>query len=807
MRIESSLNGAWKIQPDVQNQGKVLGYFKLDFDDSEWQAIDIPCHWELAIPKFYRDNPGVVWARKTFKRADIVDQANPQDMLTRLVFKGIFYYADVYLNGILVKSHEGYFDPFSINISNLLQDNNVIAVRVECRKEHDLGNKEQVLGTIGHWDASDPHANPGGIWNDVSLLTSDRVAIEHVRQITHLISTNLAKEHVFVQIDSNVEGSIVLRARYEPKNFEGETFNHEEIIFVKKGINQLEFQMELAHPALWWTHDYGLQNLYALTIECRTEEGVLLLDEATVQTGIKEFRMDRSGRDGSTWKMSLNGHRIFPKGTNYPPWQRLQTGTREKFDRDLQLFKDANMNMLRVHAHLERAEFYDACDEIGILLWQDLPLQWIYSKHKFPEIERQAQTAVRLFQTHPCIGIWCAHNEPFFAPNPSVIVKSSIFFALGLIGIAVSSLLAGLTGFGASIAAFLIMLWIGGRLWDLYPWGLFVNSNSRTLDPALYRLIVKEEEGQNAAIPYSGICELSFTVFRSPRLPPVKFGGYARFYTDFHYYAGWYNYNWKTGDYRYHIKWWGLRGKLRGTARFVTEYGAQAIPATENLLKFHERPDRWPPDSSWWQLLMEDRRFQKKVQDKWVKPENYASLEEYVEETQKWQAEVIKATTEMFRQEKYAPVAGLITFLGIDCFPAITWAIIDYYRTPKQAYEIVRDAFEPLYAMVNWPERVYAPGAKYRSPIYLSNDYWEPIDSIALTWELKNHVGDVIDRGNLDTNVEADCVAEIGRMEFTLPDEPFITLELSWNNPKKDDRIFLNRYRIDIGSSYWAKNF
>jgi beta-mannosidase len=634
------------------------------------------------------------------------------------------------------------------------------------------------------------------------------VAIAQIRQITHLNSPDEAKEHVFVEVDSNVEETILLRARYEPKNFEGEAFSHEETVPVNKGLNQIDFEMDLTCPALWWTHDYGPQNLYKLTVECLTADDAQLLDQASIQTGIKEFRLDRSGKEGGTWKVSLNGHRIFPKGTNYPPWQRLQTGTREGFDRDLQLFKEANMNMLRVHAHLEREEFYDACDEAGILLWQDLPLQWGYNKHKFPEIERQAQVAVRQFQSHPCIGIWCAHNEPFFAPDPVVIKRSSVFFALGLVGVVLASIFAGLVGFGASVAVFFVLLWVAGRLWNLYPWGLFVNTNNRTLDPALYRLIVNEEEGQNAAIPYSGICETpNLTVFRSPRLLPKQFGGWAHFYTDFHYYAGWYNRDWKTGDYRYHITWWGLKGKLRETARFVTEYGAQALPTAENLLQFHPRPEHWPPDPSWWQPLTEDRRFQKGVQDKWVKPENYASLEEYAEESQKWQAEVVKATTEMFRQEKYAPVAGLLTFLGIDCFPAITWAIIDYYRTPKQAYAVVKDAFEPLYAMVDWPERTYAPGAKYQSPIYLSNDYWEPVDTITLAWELENSAGEIIERANLPTHVGADCVSEIGRVEFVLPKEPFVTLKLLWNNPKKDDRVFVNRYRIDIGSSYWARNY
>ena len=327
------------------------------------------------------------------------------------------------------------------------------------------------------------------------------------------------------------------------------------------------------------------------------------------------------------------------------------------------------------------------------------------------------------------------------------------------------------------------------------------------MDPALYRRIVKEDEGQNAVVPYSGINELPFTVFRSPRLPAKEFGGFRKFYTDFHYYNGWYNSDWKQEDYRHFMKIWGLKGKLRDTVRFVTEYGAQAFPTVENLLQFHERPAQWPPEAAWWTPLMQDHRFQKNVQDKWIKADKYASIEDYVEDSQKWQAEVIKAATEMFRQEKYFPVAGLISFLGIDCFPAITWAIIDYYRTPKQAYYIVKDAFEPLYAMVDWPKRVYSEGERYSSPIYLTNDYWEPLDAISISWKVTDPAQNIIAQSNIDTKIEADCVAEIGHLEFTVPKEPFVLLELSWENPKKPNKLFTNQYRFDIGISYWAKNY
>ena len=74
--------------------------------------------------------------------------------------------------------------------------------------------------------------------------------------------------------------------------------------------------------------------------------------------------------------------------------------------------KLANLDLLRVHAHVTRPEFYDAADAAGLLLWQDFPLQWGYSRGARKQAARQAREMVDRLGHHPSIGIWCAHNEP-----------------------------------------------------------------------------------------------------------------------------------------------------------------------------------------------------------------------------------------------------------------------------------------------------------------------------------------------------------------------------------------------------------
>ena len=86
-----------------------------------------------------------------------------------------------------------------------------------------------------------------------------------------------------------------------------------------------------------------------------------------------------------------------------------------EFRHDVELAREAGLDLLRVHGHISRPELYDAADELGMLLWQDFPLQWGYARSIRKEAVRQAREAVDQLGHHPSIAVWCAHNEPVAA--------------------------------------------------------------------------------------------------------------------------------------------------------------------------------------------------------------------------------------------------------------------------------------------------------------------------------------------------------------------------------------------------------
>ncbi|MBA2714485.1 MAG: hypothetical protein H0U55_13140 [Rubrobacteraceae bacterium] len=119
------------------------------------------------------------------------------------------------------------------------------------------------------------------------------------------------------------------------------------------------------------------------------------------------------------WQVYLNGERVFMRGINYVPTDAYPARASEKGLRtNVSLVREANMNALRVHAHVSEEAFYRACDELGILVFQDFPLQWTHRRSVLGPAVVQAKEMARDLRNHPSVGIYLAHDEPFFVVPP-----------------------------------------------------------------------------------------------------------------------------------------------------------------------------------------------------------------------------------------------------------------------------------------------------------------------------------------------------------------------------------------------------
>ena len=216
--------------------------------------------------------------------------------------------------------------------------------------------------------------------------------------------------------------------------------------------------------------------------------------------------------------------------------------------------------------------------------------------------------------------------------------------------------------------------------------------NLKTLDPALKRALEHEDPTRPVNLA-SGV--------------PIK--------TDGHIYFGWdMGQPDDFGRYLY-------APLFRPWMAFITEFGFQAFPIYENSIRFMN-PDIRQMD---WPELADYHMLQKWRMDKRVPVVEGMDLRSYITATQDYQARVQKYYIDWIRSSKYEVNWGVLTYLLNDSNPAVTWAVVDYWRAPKPAYSAIQQSFQPVYALARWRFAPYPVHRKIRLPIYVVNDLRE----------------------------------------------------------------------------------
>ena len=390
-----SLNSLWKYR---LNNGE------------KYRDIQVPSNWYLQG----LNHSGKVYYQKKF------EISTQKDKEYYLIFKGVDYFCKVKLNGRLIGEHEGYFQEFSFMITNILKDGeNLLEVEVNspCESVDIWPNKKKLIKGIfnhhdtrpGSWDPEQGQdKNTGGIWNDVLIEEKSKICIDRNIKVSPLL---LKDGRAHIDIDIPLDNNDFLQEIEIKLEVSGIGFNKnfeiKKKIFLSSGKSHIHLVKTIDKPKLWTTWDRGKSYLYSL--RCKILNSAKeRLDEESIRFGIREIKID------DKWNWYLNGKRFFPRGTNFIPTQWLSEYDNKMIARDIRMLKEANVNAVRVHAHINCQEFYDACDEAGILVWQDFPLQWSYEEtDEFAQNAlSQIEDMIDQFYNHPSIVVWCCQNEP-----------------------------------------------------------------------------------------------------------------------------------------------------------------------------------------------------------------------------------------------------------------------------------------------------------------------------------------------------------------------------------------------------------
>lgn len=683
-----------------------------DFDASAWEPVEVPGHWR-SNPAFSATD-GPLLYRRSFETAGPAEGRRAW-----LTFDGLFYQGDVWLDGAYLGDTEGYFMPHTFEVTDALRARaqHHLATEVTCTRPVDLTAKRNITGVFQHWDCFDPDWNPGGIWRAVRLSETGPVRITSLRAVCREASEQRAVLVLRACLDSAGPRTVRLRSTLGG-------LDHEVDQPLADGVNELEWALTVEHPALWWPRALGEPRLQDLVVEVVLDavEGGTTSDGRRLRTGLRQVRM-------RSWVVSVNGERMFLKGANHGPTRMaLAEATTEELADDIGLAVHAGLDLLRIHGHITRPDLYDAADRLGLLLWQDFPLQWGYARGIRGEAVRQARAAVDLLGHHPSIAIWCGHNEPMAIENdPAMWGEPRALRRMA----------------ARALAAQQLPTW-----------------NKTVLDHSVKRAL-DQADGTRPVVPHSGV------------LPhPPQFDG-----TDSHLYFGWYH-----GHER------DLPGFLRAVprlGRFVTEFGAQAVP---NSADFCEA-DRWPDLD--WERLGRTHGLQKPIFDRLTPPSDYATFEDWRTATQAYQAKLLRRQIEALRRIKYRPTGGFAQFCLADGHPSITWSVLGHDRSPKLGYDALRAACRPVIVVADdLPVRMTA-GDDLDLEVHVVSDLREPIESAEVTARLTWPGGER--HWHWAGRMAADDCQRIGAVQLELPHAPGpIILDLTC---RYGDTVTDNRYQ------------
>ena len=409
----------------------------------QWYPATVPgcVHTDLLANKliddpFYRDNEKQQqWIGKTDWEYKTTLEISPEIMkreTVELVFEGLDTYADVYLNDNVVLNADNMFRTWRVDCKRVLKiGSNSLRVRFrspinevlpimakltyQLPAPNDQGEKTSPFTRKAPyqygWDWG-PRFVTSGIWRPLRLEAWDQARINSVQILTNSIASEAAQLTANVGIETKAprQASVVLT------NLTNGTIVGRKQVNLAAGANETTFNFTIPHPALWWPNGLGAHPLYNFKTQVLIDGR--LIDQTATRTGVRslELRQQTDGA-GKSFMFVINGVPVFAKGANWIPADSFPTRiSKEKYQQLVGSARDTNMNMLRVWGGgiYESDDFYDLCDQMGIMVWQE----FMFAGSMYPanpefldNVKHEAIDQVTRLRNHPSIVIWCGNNE------------------------------------------------------------------------------------------------------------------------------------------------------------------------------------------------------------------------------------------------------------------------------------------------------------------------------------------------------------------------------------------------------------
>jgi beta-mannosidase len=419
--LQYSLGGEWAFSP----AGK-----------ASWNKARVPgcVHTDLMaaglIPDpFYRDNETKVrWVEEEdwiYRRTFDVPEALLGQAHVELVAEGLDTFARILVNGRPAGEADNMFRTFRFDVKPFLRKGaNEIRVEfdspvkrekaLESKLSYKLpGNAPHVRKAPYHfgWDWG-PRLATSGIWRPLYLEAWTGARIADLQVTQEFLGPKTVLLHVRADVLSDIEGPAELNVRLGGAG----TATGGRPLTLVKGPNEIETSLRVENARLWWPAGMGAQDLYDVRVTLLAAGGAM--DAASRRIGLRTLVLEQKpDRWGRSFDFVVNGVPFFAKGANWIPADSFPSRVdRTKYERLLRASVEANMNMLRVWGGgiYESPDFYDLCDELGLVVWQDFMFacQMVPGDEGFRgNVAREAADVILRLRHHPSLALWCGNNE------------------------------------------------------------------------------------------------------------------------------------------------------------------------------------------------------------------------------------------------------------------------------------------------------------------------------------------------------------------------------------------------------------
>jgi len=428
-----------------------------DLDSADWVPTNVPCSifnslieaGQIQDSELNANPENFSWvSEKPWIYRKIFDV--PAELINcgqvDLVFDGLDTIASIWLNGKLIGRANNMFIPFRFDVTQTLKtQNNSLLVKFEpaiqyarklmnrytCFTESDFPNPHRVYIRKAQyqfgWDLCP--ALPGcGIWRPVCLEGIKGATLDELNIRTIDCNQKYADVKITAKINTLKRKEFLCKVNLSCNE---QTVEHN--LTFTAGEDSQSTVIRIERPYLWWPAGYGQQHLYE--VNCQLLSGDEVIDKTQKKIGVRMVKLNRSPDTyGEKFQFEINGQPTFAKGANWiPPSIFAGPVTSNDYQKLLHAAADANINMLRVWGggYYEANEFYELCDQLGIMVWQDFMFACAYypDQQRFlTEVKNEATTIIKQLRNHSCLVLWCGNNEIDWMHRTGKLGKGKKFY-------------------------------------------------------------------------------------------------------------------------------------------------------------------------------------------------------------------------------------------------------------------------------------------------------------------------------------------------------------------------------------------